>query len=234
MLETVFAGLRTILSNSSKPKSSFSNRNLTLCYLNDLRLFSVVPTLRLFPVICCQCFFSWPNNKTANFDFENLHEQAHVSLVARVGQRKIFCRVGRKSRTIGLGILGARPLEVRAHAHRGNQKGFESDKIMFNIYELNISAEFVWKSADYFRNSIEIYTHPSTPQQFYGKILGNIKNLCIFFWVKFSSRVANCHTCPTSNTRLFMKMKFLRSKLYYIFLSEKSKECKYIKSLHTA
>ena len=119
MLETVSAGLQTILRNSSTPKSNFSNRNLTLRYLNDLRLFSVVPILRLFPVSCCQCFFSRSNSKIANFDLENLHEQ-HVWLVAHVGQGKIFCRVGRKSRTIGLGILGAWSPEVHAHAHLGS------------------------------------------------------------------------------------------------------------------
>ena len=143
MLEIVSAGLQTILSNSSKPKSSFSNRNLTLRYLNDLRLFSVVPTLKSFPVSCCQCFFFRPNSKIANFYLENLHKQAHIWLVARVRQGKIFCRVGLKSRTIGLGILGARPLEVPAHAHPGSREGFESNQIIFNIYELSISAEFL-------------------------------------------------------------------------------------------
>ena len=49
MFESVSARFRTILRNSSKQKLTFSNRNLTVRYINQL-VFSVVPKLMSFPV----------------------------------------------------------------------------------------------------------------------------------------------------------------------------------------
>ena len=74
MLESVSERFRTILSNSSKQRSTFSQRNLTVRYVNHLLLFTVVPSLMSFRVRSYQCFFSRANFEISNFDHKYLHQ----------------------------------------------------------------------------------------------------------------------------------------------------------------
>ena len=76
MLESVSACFRTTLRNSSKQKSSFSNRNLTLQYVNHSLLLSVVPTLTSFSVSSHQCSPFRPcHGKTAKL--QTLTSESH-------------------------------------------------------------------------------------------------------------------------------------------------------------